>query len=100
MAYRHYYAQASKLFRDVIEDGSNSTAQGNRWTAWLRFARMAATAKHPDDALQYLREAISRGFGNADDLLVDEDLKNLRGNPDFQQLVAELKAKASSVQAK
>ena len=91
MAYRHHYAEASKLFLDVIEEGNNSSSQGNRWSAWYRFASMAAEAKHPDDALQYLKEAINRGFNNADHLLADENLKNLRGNPDFQQLVTELK---------
>jgi hypothetical protein len=100
MAFSDQYAEASKLFRDVIEEGNNSTTQGNRWSAWYRFACMAAEAKHPDDALQYLKEAIKRGFKNADGLLVDENLKNLRGNADFQQLVAELKVKASSLQAK
>ena len=100
MAFSDQYAEASKLFRDVIENGNSSTVQGNRWSAWYRFARMAAATKHPDDALQYLREAIGRGFKNADDLLVDEDLKSLRGNADFQQLVAEIKAKSSSVRAK
>jgi serine/threonine protein kinase/tetratricopeptide (TPR) repeat protein len=99
MAFNHHYAEASKLFRDVIEEGNNSTTQGNRWSAWYRFACMAAEAKHPDDALQYLKEAINRGFNNADGLLADDNLNNLRGNPDFLQLVAELKAKAPRVRA-
>jgi serine/threonine protein kinase/tetratricopeptide (TPR) repeat protein len=100
MAFSGQYAEASKLFRDVIEEGNDSTTQGNRWSAWYRFARMAAKAKHPDDALEYLKEAIKRGFKNADDLLVDENLKNLRGNADFQQLVVELKKSVTSGQAK
>ncbi|MGO9948895.1 MAG: tetratricopeptide repeat protein [Steroidobacteraceae bacterium] len=100
MAYRHHYAEASKLFRDVIENDNNFTVQGNRWSAWYRFACMAAEAKHLDDAVQYLKQAINRGFNNADHLLADDNLKNLRVNPDFQQLVAELKAKVPSVQAK
>jgi serine/threonine protein kinase len=100
MAHRHQYAQASKLFRDVIENDNNSTAQGNRWSAWYRFACMAAETKHPDDALRYLKEAINRGFINADHLLADDNLKNLRSNPDFQQLVAELKRTPSKQQPK
>jgi len=47
-----------------------------------------------------LQEAIDRGHRGADQLAADEDLKNLRSNPRFQQLVADLEAKASSVQAK
>jgi tetratricopeptide (TPR) repeat protein len=100
MAFNHHYAEASKLFRDAIDKGNNFTGQGKPWTAWFHFACMAAITKHSDDALQYLAKAINRGFKNADRLLTDEDLKNLHGNPRFQQLVAELKANAPSVQAK
>jgi serine/threonine protein kinase len=100
MAYRHHYTEASKLFLDVIEEGNNSSSQGNRSSAWYRFASMAAEARHPDDALQYLKEAINRGFNNADHLLADDNLKNLRGNPDFQQLVADLKRLPPAVNAR
>ena len=57
-------------------------------------------ANHPDDALRYLREAINRGYKDADGLLADLDLEKLRPNSNFQQLVAELKthARKSSAQ--
>jgi tetratricopeptide (TPR) repeat protein len=100
MAYSHRYAEATKLFRDVIEKGGSPTAQGDRWWAWYGFACVAAAANHPDDALQYLREAVTLGYHDADGLVADDDLKNIRSNPQFQQPVAELKAKASIVQAK
>jgi hypothetical protein len=51
-------------------------------------------ANHPDDALQYLREAIHRGYKDADGLMADPDLEKLRPNSNFQQLVAELKTHA------
>ena len=35
-------------------------------------------ANHPDDALQYLREAINRGYKVADGLMADPDLEKLR----------------------
>jgi hypothetical protein len=35
-------------------------------------------ANHPDDALQYLREAINRGYKDADGLMADPDLEKLR----------------------
>ena len=59
---------------------------------------MAVAANHPDDALQYLREAINRGYKDADGLMADDDLKNLRPNPKFQQLVAELKHPPATTQ--
>ena len=91
MAYTHRYAEASKLFRDAIEKQDNSEGQGNRWSVWYAFACVAVAANRPDDALQYLREAINRGYKDADGLMADDDLKKLRQNPHFQQLVAELK---------
>jgi serine/threonine protein kinase len=91
LASTHRYPEASKLFRDVIEKENNSGAKGTPWSVWYDFACVAATANRPDDALQYLEEAIHRGYGYADRLLADDDLKSLRPNPRFQQLVAELK---------
>jgi eukaryotic-like serine/threonine-protein kinase len=96
MAYSHRYPEASKLFRDAIEKGSNSTGQGNRWSAWYSFACVAEAANRPDDALQYLQEAINRGYKDADGLMADDDLKKLRPNPRFQELVAEIMPAATS----
>jgi eukaryotic-like serine/threonine-protein kinase len=76
MAYTNHYAEASKLFRDVIAKGGNSGEQGKPWTAWYAFACVAASAKRPEDALQYLGEAIKRGYKDADGLTSDDDLKN------------------------
>ena len=90
MAHSRHYADASKLYRDVIAKQSNSSGQEDRWTVWYDFASVAIAAGHPDDAIQYLREAIDRGFRNADALAVDDNLKNLRRNPHFRELFANL----------
>jgi hypothetical protein len=37
-------------------------------------------ANHPDDALQYLREAINRGYKDANGLITDPDLEKFRPN--------------------
>jgi len=81
----------ASLFRDVIEKGDASGEQGKPWTAWYAFACVAASAKRPEDALQYLGEAIKLGYKDADGLTSDDDLKNLRQNPHFEELVDELK---------
>jgi hypothetical protein len=52
---------------------------------------VAAAADRSDDALQHLQEAINRGYKDVDGLMADDDLKTLRPNPNFQQLVAKLK---------
>jgi tetratricopeptide (TPR) repeat protein len=91
LAYTHRYSEASKLFRDAIEKQDYSESQGNRWSAWYSFACVAAAGDRPDEALQYLQEAVNRGFKDADGLNDDDDLKNMRTNAKFQELVAKLK---------
>jgi tetratricopeptide (TPR) repeat protein len=98
MAYSNHYAEASKLFRDAIDKQSNSERQGNRWSVWYSFACVAVAAGHSDDAIQYLHEAINRGYKDGDGLMRDDDLRNLRPNPNFQQLVVELKPRPTKVQ--
>ncbi|MGC2172659.1 MAG: serine/threonine-protein kinase [Candidatus Sulfotelmatobacter sp.] len=91
LAYRHHYLEASKLFRDAIEKRDNSKGQGAPFSVWYAFACVAVAGNHPDDALRYLQEAINRGYKNIDGLMADGDLKDLRPNPKFQQLVTALK---------
>jgi tetratricopeptide (TPR) repeat protein len=98
MAHDHRYAEASKLFRDMIEKQDSSKGQGDRFSVWYSFACVAIAANHPDDALQYLREAIDRGYKDADGLTADDNLKSLRQNPHFQELVAGLKRPIPAIQ--
>jgi non-specific serine/threonine protein kinase/serine/threonine-protein kinase len=95
MAYTRRYAEARDLFLAATErlDKSQSTGadQESRWTAWYNFACVAAAAHRTDDALRYLREAISRGYRDVDGLLADDDLRELRRNTQFIGLVGTLK---------
>jgi eukaryotic-like serine/threonine-protein kinase len=99
MAQTQRYAEASALFRDAIAKQDNSAKQGDAFSVWYSFACVAAGADHPDDALQYLQEAIKRGYKNADGLMADPELKRLHPNPKFQQLVAELTPPPTKVSA-
>jgi eukaryotic-like serine/threonine-protein kinase len=98
LACNHHFPEVSKLFHDAIDQQELSKDQGNPYSVWYSFATVAAAANRPDDALQYLREAISLGYKNADALKADDDLKVLRRNPKFLELVAQLKASPGSVQ--
>ena len=80
----------------MIEKANDSAGQGNLFSGWYAFACVAIAANRPDDALQYLREAISRGYKDADGLTTD-NLKSLRQNLHFQELVTELKHPAATV---
>ena len=55
-------------------------------------ACLSALAGNRDDALRELREAIDCGLVRGD-LLDDPDLDSLRGDPEFEVLVKEVKAK-------
>jgi tetratricopeptide (TPR) repeat protein len=99
MALSHRYAEAKKLFQEAIEKGGDSARQQNRWLAWYNFACVAEAANHSDEALQYLQEAVNRGYKNADGLMADENLKSLRQNPHYQALVAEIRHPSTKVQA-
>jgi eukaryotic-like serine/threonine-protein kinase len=91
LAHTNRYAEASKLFRETIDKVNNSSGKGNRWAVWYSFACVAAAAGRTDDAIHDLQEAIDRGYKDADGVLADDDLKSLRQNSHFQQLVATLR---------
>jgi eukaryotic-like serine/threonine-protein kinase len=100
MALNHHYAQAKLLFTDLIDKRRNSQGSSNPWYVWYAFACTATAADQPDDAIRYLHEAVNQGLKDADGLATDHDLKGLRSNPRFQQLIAELKGPAASAQAR
>ncbi len=99
VTYRHHCARASGLFRQTIEKSGNSAAQENRPAVWYSYACVAAAANDPDDAVQYLQEAVNRGYKDADALMADNELKTLHPNPRFQQLVTALKQSPTKLQA-
>jgi len=56
--------------------------------------RQALAKSYADQAMEYLREAVRRGYKNAATLKTHAALAPLKGRPDFQQLVQELEAKS------
>lgn len=79
-AHAHRYTEASELFRDLIDKLSNSKGE-DAFSVSYSFACVAEAADRPDDALQYLREPVNRGFKGADGLMAEPDLKGLRSKP-------------------
>jgi eukaryotic-like serine/threonine-protein kinase len=98
LAFTGRYNEGSQPFLDLIEAQKTSGGKGNRWSPWYGLACVAMAAGRPDDALRDLREAIDRGYKNSERLVSDSDLKNLRDNPQFQQLVAALRRPPDSPQ--
>jgi serine/threonine protein kinase/tetratricopeptide (TPR) repeat protein len=88
MAHTHRYAEASKLFEEMLETQKDPAARSR---FWYEFAKVAAAAEDPDGALRYLRQAFDAGYKDYDELSHDPDLEELHSNPKFEGLVAELK---------
>jgi eukaryotic-like serine/threonine-protein kinase len=91
MAYNNRYPEASQLFRHAIDALDTDVGQENHWTVWYAFACVAAAANRYDESLRYLREAVNRGYQDADGLMADDDLKELRHNPQFLALMGSLR---------
>jgi len=91
LAHEHRYAEAVSLLRALMAQKSKAADQGNLWSGWYDLACVAAAADQPRDALGYLREAIQRGYVDANGLAIDSDLASLRSNADFQQVLADLR---------
>jgi non-specific serine/threonine protein kinase/serine/threonine-protein kinase len=91
MAYDHRYAEAGTLFHNAIEKLDQGGDKEGGFSARYAFACVAAAAGRTQEALRYLQEAVKLGYRDGDGMQADEDLRDLRHNPQFLDLVATLK---------
>lgn len=75
------YAGAESLYNQMLGD-----PQRGDW-AHYNLACLFAIQKKKAKALQHLRDAIQAGFNDVDWIKQDGDLKNLHGDPDYEQLI-------------
>ena len=54
-------------------------------------ACLSALRSESERALDWLRQAVGSGYTNADQMMEDSDLESLRGDPEFEAIVAEVK---------
>ena len=87
LAANHQYREAQKLFTDTL-DKLSRTNPPTLPLAWYGFACVASSAHDRDNGIQYLREAVNRGYSDADHMRIDEDLKELRDDNRFGALVS------------
>lgn len=81
------YAEAQRLFTDTLDKLKNAQPSAIALT-WYGFACVAASAHDNDKAIQFLHEAVNRGYKDADHMRVDQDLKGVWNDPRFKTLVA------------
>jgi Tfp pilus assembly protein PilF len=67
----------------------NVASVGDRGAMNYYMALGCARAGYTDCALEYLRSAIDEGYTNPKKVAADDAFASLRGNPAFQQLLAE-----------
>ena len=91
LVYRHRYPEAVRLYQAALKAQGDATGQEGRWRGWYSFACVASVAGRTDDALEYLQEAIKRGYKDADGLMNEDNFKILRQDSRFQELVAALR---------
>ena len=94
ITYRRRCGDTAPLFREIIEKAGYSAPQDKRVSVWYSYSCVAAAANRADDAVQYLQEAVNRGYKDADGLLHDDEMKTLHASPKFQQLLAALRQPA------
>jgi non-specific serine/threonine protein kinase/serine/threonine-protein kinase len=90
------YDEAQPLFHQIVQRASSAKNSAALADAWYNFACGAAIAGRRDEALEHLGQAISLGFGHADGIASDADLKSLHGDPRFDALVAKARQDATA----
>jgi serine/threonine protein kinase len=98
LAYEKHFPETEKLFHEAISIAGKASGQTSLPAAWYDFACAAAVAGHRDEALRYLGEAIDRGYGNAQEIASDGDLKSLRGDPRFAALIEKVRQRVTASQ--
>lgn len=66
-----------------------------RPVALYNCACVHALQERPDAAFEFLEKAMEAGFSNADQLVVDSDMDNLRGDPRFEEILEEMRGGAA-----
>jgi non-specific serine/threonine protein kinase/serine/threonine-protein kinase len=94
------FEEAKKLFEELVQIAGRAPDHSGLIDAWYNFACSAAIAGHHEEAFQYLNKAIQAGYGDADHITKDEDLKSLRGDPQFALLLEAAKQRATVAAAK
>ena len=99
------YQKAQAIYERLAEgDSTNANAQRDLLAGYYHltrgFARLSASAdkdareKDAQQAMDFLRKAVAKGYGNVAHLKEDKDLDSLRSREDFRKLVAELEKKS------
>jgi tetratricopeptide (TPR) repeat protein len=87
----HRYADAERLYGEALSIARN--VRNNTVMAMVFYNRAcwAAIQSRREESLADLQQAVDHGFRGAAEMSADDDLKSLRGDPQFNAIMAELK---------
>jgi hypothetical protein len=85
------YTKTGRIADGLKMDRKLVRLQPSNATAHYNLACSLALSKRRTEALQSLRQAVSLGYKDIDWLLQDPDLETLKGDPQFVELLAQLK---------
>ena len=87
------YDDAKKIYLDMIEQVNRKEAKTSPalYGLWYDLGCLAALAGRKDDAIEDLRHSIDAGYDDASSMRADEDLKSLRLDARFLNLVKQIK---------
>lgn len=94
------FDEAKKLYGELLQKANQAPGQAGLAGAWYDFACGAAIAGRGEEAFGYLRQAVEHGYNDADHMAKDDDLKSLRGDPRFEEIVASLKKSVATPKEK
>jgi tetratricopeptide (TPR) repeat protein len=95
LTYEKQFAKAENLFQEALRMAQRSSDKGPLAAAWYSFACGAAVAGYRGRALEYLGKAADIGSQDVANMANDEDLKSLRSDPRFTDLIAQAKTRAA-----
>jgi tetratricopeptide (TPR) repeat protein len=82
------YADAEKIFHDVIDTAEKTNQPATVAEAWYNFACTEAARGRPDDAFADLDHAIENGLISPGELSADPELQSLHSDARFDAIVA------------
>src|SRR6185437_7968044 len=93
--------EAEKLYLEALSGeqrvlGENHPEIGN---VLYNLATAKALQASQSQALDYLRQAVQRGYDNLDEMASDETLKSLRDLPEYKTLFAEVQRRSAATKS-
>lgn len=85
------YTKAGRVADGLRMDRKLVRLEPQNATAHYNLACSLALSKRRADALRSLRKAVSLGYSDVDWMLQDPDLESLKTDPEFLQLLGQLK---------